>query len=583
MRVVKLSRIHYGIVSDRFSPALRDACRTVPGMRWNGSAWEGYVDAVDATVRALALKSIRIDAKALPNAGDYGEPAMPVAWLPLRDYQKVGVKFLIAQGPTGALLADSMGLGKSLELITAARAFKEKTLVVCPAHVRGVWARHDKANPGQLQRWWPATKLICTPEGVTPFTPLSKATKAQLVEGATPFWPREVNKRLPSVMAAASVVIVHYDILYAWIDVLIDWDFRTLILDEAHAIQSAKSRRSVAVGRLARHASVVFAATGTPLTNRPADLWNLIETISPGRMGHFFNYGLAFANGHKEEVTKDKIVWKFDGKSNLDELATRLKFFTLRRTLEDVRLELPPKTRQIIDVDIPARKRIGVNASILQSARAMRECLNLAADGKLNPAIELIAEHAAGEHRVVVFTYRRAIAEYVVNAMAGQKIPASVIHGGIPQAQRDVRIREASLLPSHVLAATIDSTSTGIDLSYADVAVFLELTWEPHELAQAEARLHRFGQIKPVLIQYIIARGTGDELVLDAVINKLDTQKALGLLDSGGLKTDLEGAPLNEEEGNGLEALAARLAEMEEAGCCPSQKKTKKRKTRAGY
>ena len=72
--------------------------------------------------------------------------------------------------------------------------------------------------------------------------------------------------------------------------------------------------------------------------------------------------------------------------------------------------------------------------------------------------------------------------------------------------------------------------------------MFAELTWEPHELAQFEARAHRFGQKRSVLIQYVIAKGTTDELIADAVIQKLDTiNKVIGE-SRDGLKEDLEGS-----------------------------------------
>jgi SNF2 family DNA or RNA helicase len=564
IRVVKLEKPHYGLLSDRFSPALRAACNAVPGMRWEGGPWRGYPDAISSVLRILKKQGVLFDKSALPKPGDYGEPLMPVADSQLRDYQKVGVRFLLNQGPTGALLADGMGVGKSAQAMTAARALREKTLVVCPSYVRGVWAHLDasreKHNKGQIQRWWPAARNVCTPEGVNPFTPLRRATKAELTEGRKPLHHKMVDGRFPSVLENADVVVIHYDIVYAWVEVLLQWGYRTLILDEAHlALQSAKSRRGAAVALLARHASAKFALTGTPPVERPRDLWNLIDTISPGRMGHFFNYGLTFCAGQKVEVTKDKIVWQFDGKSNLKTLSRRLRYFMLRRTVQDVRLELPPMTRQIIDVEIPAKKRVMATGSILKSSKAMREVLNLAADGKLNPSIELIAGHAQEGHHVIVFTWRRAIASYIANAMAARDIPADVIFGGVPGAKRRERIENAKLQTCHVMACTIDSTSTGIDLSYADVAVFVELTWEPHELAQAEARVNRFGQERPTLIQYVIARGTGDELVLDAVIHKLDTFEAVIGTTGDGLRRELEG----NDKGGGLEALAKRLEEME--------------------
>jgi SNF2 family DNA or RNA helicase len=582
MKVIRINKADYGIVSERFSPTLRDVCRETPGMArgayhvdddHRGNAWIGYPDAVEAVIQTLHEKGMRLDTSALPKPGDYGQPAIPVAWKHCRDYQKVGVRFLLDQGPTGALLADVMGLGKSLQAILAARALKNKTVIVCPSHARGVWARYAKPErgeseeataqkPGELQKWWPAARIVCLPEGIRPFTPLIKPKKTPTSDLEAHFRPKPVYNRHPSVDMAAQIVVIHYDILYAWVDTLLEWGVKTLIVDEAHALVNYSSRRSQAVAALAEVATCRIALTGTPLPNRPRDLWNLIETLSPGRFGKFFHFGLRFCNGHKEEVTKDKIVWKFDGTSNEAELNARLKHFMLRRTTAEVALELPPLTRQIIDVEIPAKGRMAVTSVVASSPVAMRKCLDLAADAKLEDAIQIALNDAQEGHRVVVFTYRRSVAEHTVNAMRLAGVPADMIRGGTPQRQRDRIIDAVSGQPSHVLAATIDSVSTAIDLSYADVGIFFELSWEPQKLAQAEKRLHRHGATRPVVIKYIIARGTGDELVLDTVINKLGTFEAMIGSAGDGLRGDLD----NSEKGMGaLNALYERIVQQEAA------------------
>ena len=596
MRVFAYTPPLYGIASSGFSPALRDVCRTIPGMRAayegekNFKGWVGYPDAVASAVRALEVKGIRVNASALPSPDAWRsyEPPFPVSWMCSRDYQIEAIRFLIAQGPFGALLADEMGIGKGHSATRAARAFKEKTLIVCPSHVRGVWSRFDPKfkkttpqtladqtlHPGELQKWWPKVGIVCLPEGVNAYTPLIKP-RDNGAEGSQYFRPKARSGRHPSIDMAAMAVVIHFDILYAWVDALIAWGFRTLIVDECQAAQSAKTRRSVALARLAEHASVRIGLSGTPMANRPADLWNILNILSPGRMGGFFNYGLAFCNGHKEEVAKDKVVWDFKGASQTEELAKRLQYCMLRRTKREVALQLPPKTRVVIDVDVQAKHRTAVTSTIAGSKRAMRECLNLAANGKLPSALDIIQGHAEADHRVVAFTIRRSIAEYVANAMALRGTPSAVITGKVSERNRERIVRGASELPSHVLAATIDSTGTGIDLTYADVAVFIELSWEPWKLAQAEARLDRSGQRRPVLIQYIVARGTGDEIVMSVVLSKLDTiEAAVGGLGDG-MKEELDTAPKGKDA---LNMLYEAIVKQEQAARDAEAKAKRKRK-----
>ena len=152
MKVIKIARGEYGIKSVLYSQELRDISKETPGVRWSPRerAWVGYPDAIMVVASRLENEhGTLVDVRALQQPGDYGEPQIPVAWKGLRDYQKTGVRFCIAEGPTGALLADSMGLGKSLQAITAARAFKMKTVIVCPSYALGVWARPPSSPLGR--------------------------------------------------------------------------------------------------------------------------------------------------------------------------------------------------------------------------------------------------------------------------------------------------------------------------------------------------------------------------------------------------------------------------------------------------
>src|SRR5260370_9391559 len=104
---------------------------------------------------------------------------------------------------------------------------------------------------------------------------------------------------------------------------------------------------------------------------------------------------------------------------------------------------------------------------------------------------------------------------------------SACIMGGLSETDRADSIMALRNALRGLLACTIDACSTGIDLTFGDVAVFVELTYEPTKLLQAEARLHRFGRHDPELVQYLIGRGSVDELVANAVIAKLDTFEAV--------------------------------------------------------
>ena len=120
--------------------------------------------------------------------------------------------------------------------------------------------------------------------------------------------------------------------------------------------------------------------------------------------------------------------------------------------------------------------------------------------------------------KVIAFTHRKLVAEHIINSAATAGYDCGLIHSDVSRKKRDRIIQTAKESSgAFLIAATIDSTSTGIDLSFADIANVVELPYEWHVLAQAEGRLHRFGQQRPVLVRYIVGRGTGDELILTNV------------------------------------------------------------------
>lgn len=293
LNVIRVPRSHlWAIQPTQYSPKLKHVARSIPGMVWDSNlghlgAAVGYVDAVDATVTKLGSMGIRCNRGDLPD-GPTSKHQLPAAYAGLRDYQKTGVDFLIANGPSGVLLSDMMGLGKSATSLRAARAFRQKTIIVCLSFARSVWwGPHDELYPSQIEKFWPEvydrTQLLAGVKEVTPI-------------------PQDID-----------VVVVHFDIIYAWVEEITKWvrashdmisTNATIIIDEIHACASPKARRSQVVRDLAHSiCSVRIGLSGTPMTNRPRDLWFPLEILSPGRFGsEFFLFGLRFCAGRKEEI-----------------------------------------------------------------------------------------------------------------------------------------------------------------------------------------------------------------------------------------------------------------------------------------
>ncbi len=274
MKVIPIPPL-WGIRAGYYSQALTAACRAVPGMVWNAveKAWVGAPDAIRLVLPRLRAAGVRCDSSEFIET-PIADFLLPIASKGLRSYQVEGVRFLLAK--KRCILGDAMGLGKSAQALTAARALSARTLIVCPSYVRGVWS----APGGELAKWWP---------------------HAATLEAETLYLPGGVKAQ--DIPAGTRVVVIHYDILHAWADALIEWGPRAVIIDEAHALMNWESRRTKAVNKVCNSgAEFVWALTGTLLTNRPRDLWAVVEVVSPGRFGGFFSYALRYCNAHKITV-----------------------------------------------------------------------------------------------------------------------------------------------------------------------------------------------------------------------------------------------------------------------------------------
>jgi SNF2 family DNA or RNA helicase len=263
------------------------------------------------------------------------------------------------------------------------------------------------------------------------------------------------------------------------------------------------------------------------MLNRPKDLWGLLQTISPGRFGSetdgFFRYALRYCDAHKVEIEAiHKTVWDFSGISHEAELRARLSWLMLRRQLSDpeVRLDLPPKTRNIIWLEGNKKpKRFS-----LTNRQELRAALDASADAKLPAVIETLINDGWETPRVV-FCWRKSIVAAIAESYRAAGAPSvEVITGDVAPKEREKRIARAR---SGILVVTIDSCGVAIDLSHAPYADFVEFVHEPWKFIQAEARVHRFGQQAKTVVRYFAQAGSADELIIENVVGKLEAIGAI--------------------------------------------------------
>ena len=393
-----------------------------------------------------------------------------------------------------------MGLGKTRQAIVSLQhaAPAGPYLVVCPASVKRNWAREiEQATPG-------ASVLI-------------------------------LGGNTGSANEKATWTIVNYDILAAHAAALAAVAWAGLVFDEAHYLKNHKSGRSrlacqlvaqVTDGR--EHAPAVYLLTGTPLTNRPRDLFVLLQLAGHSLGRSFLSFAKRYCAAEKTDFG-----WKTDGASNLDELASQLHGVMLRRTKAEV-LALPPKLRTWLPVEVPA----GIGTRDLRRVVSLltRQPVRDAGGGPGSDErtrTQLLA-HLTKVRQLLAVSKAGATMEFVTGAVEqGEKVivfscfdepiqklaarfgdQAVVLTGRTPSDQRQGLVDRFQNDPHvRVFVANILAGGVGVTLTAATQVVFNDLDWVPANHWQAEDRAYRIGQTQTVNVTYVVARDTIDDFV----------------------------------------------------------------------
>ena len=400
-------------------------------------------------------------------------------------HQVEGVAFLL--GRRRSILADDMGLGKTRQSIVALTeaAPNGPYLVVVPASVKRNWERE---------------LLIARPDAHVAI----------------------VGPDAPPKPSFDGWVIVNYDILGRHTDALEAFSWTGLVFDEAHYLKNHTSQRSKLARALVSSApdAVLYALTGTPLTNRPRDLFPLLQLVDHP-MGRSF---LSFAKRYCD-AQHNGYGWVTTGASNLEELRVQLHGVMLRRTKDEV-LDLPPKLRTWASVPVPNGTGRAQMRRVLETLlKGRQDRVRLLADltkarqqiarAKAGTTIEFVEGAVAQGEKVIVFSSFEEPLDKI-GAHFGDaavtftgKTPAAVRQKLVDRFQNDPTVR--------VFVANLIAGGVGLNLTAARQVVFNDLDWVPANHWQAEDRAYRIGQTSTVNVTYFTAEGTVDEFVSHAL------------------------------------------------------------------
>lgn len=425
----------------------------------------------------------------------------------LYPFQKEGVERI--KGFDGrVLLADSMGLGKTVQALSYLTTTPGvlPAVVVCPASVKFVWEQEAERM------------------GVSSIV---------------------LSGRAPYEVEPVDLYIINYDILVdkvkifrngrmkvlggAWLKTLRRFQPQTIIIDECHFAKNPKSKRTKAIKKLCRKIPHVLALSGTPMTNRPAELWPTLNLLRPDVWPAFWPFAQSYCG-----LTHGYFGWDWSGATNLDKLNVQLtKYVMIRRRKEDVLKDLPAKLRDTVPCEM--RKPIEYQEAETDFAGWLQEnygpdkkpmaltkvgyLLRLAAKLKARAVIRWINEFLeSSDEKLVVFAKHHKMIDAIVkhvdyrSVTLDGRMSADKKKDAVTQFQQDKKIR--------LFVGNIKAAGVGITLTAASTVAFTELDWVPSDLNQAEDRCHRIGQEHPVWVHYLIAKGTVEERLCAALIKK---------------------------------------------------------------
>lgn len=504
-----------------------DLVRRLRRLEAGGHAFFVTPDAEELIQRklsALRMKELVAEIQRAPATHPLRTTLLKETLLP---YQLDGIAFAVGAGR--AILADEMGLGKTIQGVGVAELLAReagitKVLVVCPASLKSQWRSEIRRFSGR------STEVIAGPA----------KDRARAYAGDAFFTICNYEQVLKDILHIEKT----------------RWDL--IVLDEGQRIKNWEAKTSrVIKGLVSRFALVL---SGTPLENRLDDLHSVVSFVDPHQLGPAFR----FLHRHHRRDADGKLV----GFKNLDDLRGRLAPILLRRTRESVRLELPPRTVEIVRIPPTDEQKALHDAHMRQVAAIVRKpyltemdllrlrmallMCRMAADStflvdKQKPGwstklerLDEIFEGIAGEpdRKVVLFSEWTTMLDLVEPLLENRKLAYVRLDGSVPQKKRQALVTQFQSDPKVRFFLTTNAGSSGLNLQAANTVINVDLPWNPAVLEQRIARAHRMGQTRPVSVFVLVTELTLEENLLTTLSTKRDL--AMAALDPDSQVADVD-------------------------------------------
>ena len=433
--------------------------------------------------------------KTLDREVDYS----PYDHRPPMEHQKTAIEKLLAN--SHFILADDMGLGKTTSTVIASmESDVKKVLIVCPASLKINWKREIE---------------FYTKEEVL------------IVEGRK--WGAQYK-----------YYIINYDILKNFhttenniesegYQTIVNEGFDLAIVDEAHYISNSTAQRTKLLNDILTKIPKVWLLTGTPMTSRPINFYNLLKIVKSPLTINWKTYVIRYCKGYQFRVGGRKI-WNTSGASNLNELRDQTKAVVLRRLKTDV-LDLPEKIISPIWLEMKSSfyddelteflkitEEQKTKESITVTLNRLMRLRQLIAIDKVEHTCELIDNVLEQDRKVIVFTNFTVSLDMLREKY---KKKCVVLDGRMSKDGRQQAVDRFQNDPKvKIFIGNIKAAGVGITLTAADVVIMNDLSFVPADHSQAEDRAYRYGQKNSVLVYYPVFENTIEMTVYNILQKK---------------------------------------------------------------
>ena len=415
---------------------------------------------------------------------------------PPLSHQKEAIQKLV--GNKKFILADDMGLGKTTSTIIAAlETGAKKVLIICPATLKINWKR-------EIENY--SDKSVYIAEGKN-------------FDGDNDF------------------VIINYDIIKNFHDAkkkdeskILDANFDLVVIDEAHYIKNAQAQRTKLINDIVKNIDRIWLLTGTPMTSRPIDYYNLLSLVDSPVAKNWMAYVIRYCAGYQFKAGPRK-VWNVMGASNLEELRDRTSGLTLRRLKEDV-LDLPDKIITPVYLRLKSKEYEEVmgeyynwyeknpeeSKSLTVQFTKLTKIRQIIANEKITQTIELAENIIEQDKKVIIFCNFTESLNRICEHFGKSAVK---IDGSMSKHERQLSVdRFQDDDKVKVFVGNIKAAGVGITLTAGEGVIMNDLSFLPSDHAQAEDRAYRYGQKNNVLVYYPIFENTIEGIIYDILANK---------------------------------------------------------------